>query len=372
MSEPIRVLHVFHYLNRGGAETFIMNVYRNIDRSKVQFDFMLHTTEKCSYDDEVAELGGKIFRVPSYTVANHMNYKAEWQDFFCNNKTHRIIHGHMTSTAAIYLKIAKGYGLITVAHAHTTSSGKGFSAVVKYILQIQLKYITDILYACSREAGEWCYGKNISSKPNFRIIKNAIDIEAYLFSDETRKRIREELGIEGRFVVGHVGRFSKPKNHEFLIEIFSEIHQRNKDTVLLLVGDGDLRATIESKVIKLGLNDCVVFTGVRSDIPDLLFSMDVFLFPSLWEGLPVTLIEAQTSSLNCIISDCITSEVQITDMVTTISLNEPAVRWAEKVLSFLNAPRRINMKKEIKNAGFDIRDISEWLQNSYIGAIKNE
>lgn len=322
MNKPIRILHVFGRLNRGGAEMMIMTLYRNIDRTKVQFDFIVHANEKCAFEDEVRFLGGNIYKVPRYNGKNHFQYKKAWNEFFQNHPEYKIIHGHIRSTASIYLKIAKKLGLITIAHSHNTSSGGGFSAVVKNILQYPIRSIADYLFACSRAAGEWLYGKRACKGDNFFILNNAIDTEKFIFNEETRLKKRKELQIEDKFVIGHVGRFHPQKNHYFLIDIFKEIYNINKNSVLLLIGDGDLKKSIQEKVEDLGLSNNVVFTGVRPNVPELLQAMDVFLFPSLYEGLPVALIEAQAAGLPCIVSDKITTDTKITDLISFVPLTK--------------------------------------------------
>ncbi|WAA12116.1 glycosyltransferase family 1 protein [Fervidibacillus halotolerans] len=365
MKEPIRILHVFAQMNRGGAETMIMNMYRHIDRSKIQFDFVVHTEEHCAYDKEIYELGGRIFRVPRYTGKNHLNYKKSWNQFFKMHPEYKIIHGHVRSTASIYLKIAKKYGVITIAHSHSTSSGSGLSAIVKNILQYPIRYIADYLFACSKDAGEWLYGKRACKKNNFYILKNAIDTKQYVFNESIRNIKRKEFKIENKFVIGHVGRFNIPKNHSLLIDIFKKVHDKNQNTVLMLVGDGELRPIIEKKVNELGLSDYVIFTGVRSDIPELLQATDVFVFPSLYEGLPVTLVEAQAAGLPCIISDTITDEVKITNLVEKLPLNLSAKEWAEKVLKYMNVYERKNTFEEIKTGGYDVNETAKWLEDFY-------
>lgn len=327
--EPIRILHVFGRMDRGGAETRTMELYRNTDRSKVQFDFMVHTAKKCAYDDEINRLGGKIYRVPSYKGINHLKYKKEWTDFFINNKKHKFIHGHMTSTAAVYLKTAKKFGIKTIAHARSTSSGDGFIGFAKDLMRYPIKYTADYLFACSKSAGLWLYGKKHCRYSNFRVINNAIDSEPFIYNEKIRQKIRGEFNIADKFAVCHAGRFIKVKNHTFLIDIFAEIHKRNSNAVLLLAGDGELRGDIESKIAKSGLKDSVILTGVRSDIPDLFRAADVFLLPSLYEGLPGVLIEAQAGGLHCIASDSITEEAKITDLAEYISLKKPVHQYVQ-------------------------------------------
>ena len=366
MSEPIRVLQVFGRLDRGGAETFIMNVYRNIDRSKVQFDFIVHTADKCAYDDEITALGGRIFRVPRYNGKNHFRYKKEWNLFFRQHTEYKIIHAHIRSTAAIFLNIAKKYGLVTISHSHNDSSGKGFSATIKNILQYSLRNIADFLFACSKQAGEWLYGKKACAKKNFHVIPNAIDTEKFIYDPVARESKRKELSLENKFVVGHIGRFDTQKNHDFIVNIFEKIYRKNNKAVLLLVGDGTLRSKIEQKVETFGLKDNVIFAGVRSDVPDLLNTMDVFLFPSLWEGFGIVLLEAQATGLRCVVSDVVSQEVKITKLLECVSLEKSASHWADKVLAYVDGYERKNMQQEIGESGFDIQEVAKWLENFYI------
>jgi len=365
------VLHVFALMNRGGAETMIMNLYRNIDRSKIQFDFMVHTEEECAFDDEINKFGGKIFSVPAYEGRNHISYKKSWEDFFKNHPEYKIIHGHVRSTASIYLKIAKKYGLTTIAHSHSTSSGTGFLAIAKNILQYPIRYTADYLFACSESAGVWLFGKRACKKDNFFILNNAIDTKKFIFNSTVREEIRKEFQIKDKFVIGHVGRLHAQKNHMFLIDIFKEVHDRNKNAILMLVGDGELRHSIEKKIKKLGLSDSVIFTGVRLDIPELLQAMDMFLFPSLHEGLPVTLVEAQASGLKILASDTITKEIAFTDLVNFYSLRSSPKKWAVKALNSLNRNTRQNYLTEIKNANYDIEENAKWLENFYLTLYSN-
>ncbi len=362
--EPIRILHVLGRLDRGGAETMVINLYRNINRNKVQFDFIVHTEDKCDYDEEIKSLGGKIYNIPRYRGNNHIQYKNAWSRFFEEHKEYKIIHGHVRSTASIYLRIAKKYERITIAHSHNTSSGKGLSAVVKNILQCPIRYIADYLFACSGIAGEWLYGAKACKKDNFYILNNAIDTQKFIYNESKRTKKRKEFQIEDKFVIGHVGRFHTQKNHYFLIDIFKEIHDRDDNAVLMLVGDGELQHPIEKKVKNLGLDNNVIFAGVRSDIPELLQAMDIFVFPSLYEGLPVTVIEAQAAGLQCIISDTITNEVCITPNVCPISINKTNKLWADTIIS-KGKVQRTNTKDYIEKNGYDIFNTVEKLTIFY-------
>ena len=366
MGEIKRVLHVFGRLNRGGAETMVMNLYRNIDRSKVQFDFIVHTTDKCDYYDEIKSLGGKIYSIPAYIGKNHFQYKKAWLNFLKRHQEYKIIHGHVRSTAAIYLKIAKKYGLVTIAHSHSTSSGVGFSAIVKNILQYPIRYTADYLFACSSNAGEWLYGKKACQKEKFFIIKNAIDAKKFIYDEDKRNEMRREFNLEDKYVIGHIGRFNSPKNHKVLIDIFKELHDKNDKTVLILVGDGELKPIIEKKVADLELSNSVIFTGVRSDIPELLQAMDIFLFPSLFEGLGIVAIESQAAGLHCIVADTIPDEAFITDLIEKVSLNLSTDLWVEKILKYADGYERSNTYQKIKLSGYDIRKTAKGLEEFYL------
>ncbi|KPB05741.1 glycosyltransferase family 1 protein [Bacillus sp. CHD6a] len=367
MFKPIRVLHVLGALNRGGAETMVMNLYRNIDREKVQFDFIIHTNKKCDYDDEIKSLGGKIYNLPRYKGINHYQYKKAWREFLKKHPEYKIVHGHMRSTASIYLKIANRYGCNTIAHSHNTSSGKGITAVTKNIYQYQIRYIADYLFACSQTAGTWLFGKNVLDNEKFLLLKNAIDTKKFTFNKDKRKTWRKELNIEDKFVIGHIGRFHAQKNHDLLINIFKEVHDKNKDAVLLLVGEGHLRNSIEKKVDELGLNNNVIFTGVRTDIPELLQAMDVFVFPSLYEGLGIVVIEAQTAGLQSIVADTLPAEVYLTDLIQTVPLSAPIDTWAQKIIQYSGGYNRDSNSHQIINSkGYDIEQNALWLENFYL------
>ncbi len=363
MEKPIRIIHVVGGLDVGGTETLLMNLYRNIDRTKIQFDFIKHTKKKCLYDDEILLLGGKIFSMPRYQVTNHIRYKKEWKKFLKEHSEYKIIHAHMRSTASIYLKIAKKAGLYTIAHSHSVSSGKGVSAIVKNFLQRRIRETADYFLACSHSAGEWLFGKKVVNSANFSILNNAIFIDKFIYNDETRNKKREELNLVNSFVIGHVGRFEKAKNHIFLIEVFLEISEINKNAKLLLVGDGTLKKEIEKKVKEFNIDDKVIFMGAKTDVNELLQAMDVFLFPSLYEGLGISVIEAQAASLPCIISKSIPNDVLISDLVTKISLKVDKNIW---VNTTLNSKRDQLLKAEnLVLSGYDIYSVSNWLTGFY-------
>lgn len=354
MKESKRILHVFGGMTRGGAETMVMNLYRTIERTKMQFDFIVHTEDKCAYDDEINSLGGRIYRIPRYRGKNHLQYNKAWCVFFQEHPEYKIIHGHVRSTASIYLKVANKYGLTTIIHSHSTSSGKGISALVKNILQLPLHNIADYLFACSIQSGEWLFGNKSCKRSNFMVVNNAIDLAKFSFNECTRNKIRKELKLDGMFVVGHVGRLHPAKNHDFLLEIFKVLHDKVNNSILLIVGDGELRSDIQEKIELLKLTQSVILTGNRTDVPELLMAMDVFVLPSLWEGLPLTIVEAQASGLPCFISDTITDEVCITPYIRFISLSKTAREWTDNIISAEKIDRT-SIKHYIEESDFDIR-----------------
>ena len=370
--EPIRVLQVIGIMNRGGAEAMIMNLYRNVDRTRVQFDFVEHSQEHAAFDDEILGLGGKIYRCPRYTGKNHLAYIKWWKAFLDKHAgEYRIVHGHIGSTASIYLGIAKHYGLFTIAHSHGANGSLSLKTAVYRTISFWTRYIADSFFACSDQAGQDRYGLGVVKKVDqYRILNNAIDTQRFAFDLSIRAGIRKLFGYADELVIGHVGRFDVAKNQSFLLDIFSEIDKREPNAKLLLVGDGPLRKQIETKVAALGLSDRVIFTGVRSDVADLMQAMDILVFPSKNEGLPVTLVEAQAAGLPCVISDSIPKDAVITkNLVTTLSLQDSPEKWAEHVLS-RKQEARSDHSEEVKAAGFDIRETAKWLEEFYLDKAK--
>ena len=360
MSEPIRVLQVVTYMGRGGLETMLMNYYRNIDRDKVQFDFLTHRDERWDYDDEIESLGGKIYHLPKLNPFSK-SYLNALDKFFKEHKEYQIVHCHQDCLSGVVLKVAKKNGVkFTIAHAHSASQDKNLKYIIKTLAKKNIKKYSDKMFACGEEAGKWMFETD-----NFEVLNNAIDTDLYTYNKEKADKVKKEFDIENKFVVGHVGRFNYPKNHKFIIDVFYEVQKIKEDSVLMLVGDGDLRHEIEQKVQDLGLSDKVIFTGVRSDVNDLMQGMDVFLFPSLYEGLPVTMVEAQASGLKCIISDKVPFECKMTENVVVVKLEESPQKWAKEVIKYEKYERK-NTKEEIVKANFDIKANAKYLQKFYL------
>jgi len=365
MSTPIRILHVFGKMNRGGAETLIMNIYRNINRSLIQFDFLVHTEDKCDYDDEIRQLGGKIFSIPPYEGVNHFKYKRILNNFFSSHSEHHVVHGHVRSTASIYLKIANSYNKKTIAHSHSTSSGSGFTSLYKDFLQYFIRYNADYFFACSMDAGEWLFGKNIVNSQRYYLVKNAIDINKFKFNKYLRNELREKLNLENNNVIGHVGRFTDEKNHSFLIDILEEILDVDKSYKLLLIGVGPLENYIKKIVTERKLDNYVIFLGNTSYVEKYLNAMDIFVFPSIYEGLGISVIEAQASGLPCVISNSIPEEVVASHNVKSLDLNHPAEVWSNTIINIAKVFKREDLSHELRGNGYDIHSLTHWVSNFY-------
>nr|WP_207627745.1 MULTISPECIES: glycosyltransferase family 1 protein [Bacillaceae] len=352
-------------MNRGGAETLIMNLYRNIDRSRVQFDFL--TCKEGVFDTEIVKLGGNVYRIPYISDVGHFKYVKELNNFFTKNNHYKIVHSHMDKMTGLVLREAKKAGIpIRISHSHNTSSEGGLaSKVYKWYAGNFIIPNTTNFFACSNYAAEWLF-KNKSHST--RILKNGIECDKFVFSQGVREEVRKELRLDKNvFILGHVGRFAHQKNHGFLIHTFAEYHKLNQDSVLVLVGTGPLRLVIEKQVMDLNLKDKVIFMGIRSDIQRLLQAFDVFVFPSLHEGLPVSLIEAQGSGLPCIISDNISREVDIgSNLVEFIPLSDKSL-WIDKIKAISSADfRRRDLTSTIVKQGYDIRETAENIEHFYL------
>lgn len=356
----IRVLHVVTHMNRGGLETMLMNYYRNIDRSQLQFDFLVHREKRADYDDEIESLGGRIYRMPPLNPFD-LKYRSQLQRFFLEHSEYKIVHSHIDCMSAIPLKAAKKAGVpVRIAHSHSISQDKDAKYLLKLFYKMFIPNNATCLMACGEQAGKWMYGA-----ADFHVLNNAIDAKQYSFDYETYYAVRTKLGIcDDEILVGHVGRFSPPKNHEFLVEVFAECVKINPKAKLLLVGDGNLRQRIEEKVRMLGLAENVIFTGVRNDVARLMQAMDVFVFPSYYEGLGIVVIEAQAAGLPCLISDGVPIECKKTNLVKQIPLSEGAKSWASVVMSVVGTQRR-DTYEEIKSSEYDIVENARKLQQFY-------
>lgn len=358
----IKVLHVVGKMSYGGIETFIMNVYRNINKEEVQFDFAV--SSKGEYDKEIKQLGGNIYFLPKRNEGI-LKYKKAWNDFIKeNNNKYNAIHMHVSSlTNILPIKVAKKYNIQNrFIHAHNTHQKGIIHNILNYINKFRvLKYATK-LFACSTEAGKYCYG-NLQ----FEVINNGIQAQTFAYNPTIRKEKRSELNIKDdkQICFINVSRFSEQKNHTFLIDIFKEILKINPNSKLFLVGEGKLKKEIEDKAKRIKLQDNVKFLGKRSDIKDILQAMDAFLLPSLHEGLPVAGIEAQAAGLKLYTSNTVSPELKITDLVKFYSLKDTPEQWAYNITKDLKGYKRKNMYEKLVASGYDIEATSRILQNYY-------
>lgn len=367
MNKPLRILHIVQGMNIGGIETMLMNLYRNINRDKIQFDFILSCPQESEYENEIISLGGKIFRVTPISMIFPHKYLLDVNKIFKDNPSYQIVHSHMNAVSALPLLVAKlNHIPVRICHAHTNGTA-GFKGVFKRIIKYPLKYIANRYFACGKDAAAFLYGGWFFKSQFCYIINNAINIHKYAYDLTARNKIREQNIINNKFVIGHVGRFDPVKNHIFILEIFKIIHKSIPDAILLLVGNWKCNIKIKEKINLLGLDDAVLMTGVVSNVNEYLQAMDVYLFPSLYEGLGMSLIEAQCAGLPCIASDTVPKEAAITNLVDFLSLSQKAEIWANKIISVhKNKYQRLNTMKSIRNAGYDIAVTTRWLESFYI------
>ena len=360
----IRVLHIVTYMGRGGLETMIMNYYRSIDREKVQFDFLVHRDQEADYDREILSLGGRIYH-SSRLIPWSASYRRNLTEFFRSHPEYRIVHVHQDCLSAVALQCAKEAGVpVRIGHCHNSNQDKNWKYLVKLHYMKKIPDHATHLFACGKSAGQWMFGG-----ADFQVLNNAVELRGFTFDPEVRRRVRAALNIDdGAFVLGHVGGFRPQKNHGFLIDVFAGCVRQDPGARLLLVGDGEGRRNIEEKVASMGLGEKVIFTGVRSDIPEMLQAMDVFVFPSLYEGLGISIVEAQASGLPCIISDTIPDDCNVTQyLVERLPLSAPPEKWAEIILTQRDMTRTDHID-EVRRAGYDIEEKAKELEGFYLNA----
>ena len=363
----------------GGVEAVILNYFRNINKSKFVFDFVIDSdSTDNNFINEIQELGGTIIKCPPYQKLHKYN-KFLYKLF--KEKNYDIVHSNINTLSVFPLRMAEKAGIkIRIAHSHSTSNPKEWKKnLLKNILRPFSKKYANVYFACSELAGRWLFGNKTFDEGKVTIINNAIDVEKFIYNEDIRKKVRNELKEKCKseinddtLVVGHIGRFVKQKNHDFLIDIFNEVHKRKENSVLVLVGQGPLQKEIEEKVKILGLQDCVLFLGQRNDANELYQAMDVFVLPSLYEGLPVVGVEAQASGLLCELSNAMTKETKILDTTNFIDLSLSAEEWAEKILDGQNKFVRKNMTEELKDSGYDIKKEAKKLEDKYFELLNDK
>ena len=375
MSQPIRVLHIFGRMDRGGAETFIMRVYRHLDRGKVQFDFGVHSELPGHYDDEIRDLGGRIFVLPRPGLLRLPAYVQALKTLLYHEGPFAAVHSHVHFYSGIPLVTAHLAGVpLRVAHSHNTYDGKGQAlprqAYRRWMRWLIFRHATHML-GCSWSACEALYGPDCWHDNRVRVLHYCVELAPFESLPQDRRALRVRVGLpEEGCLIGHVGRFDTQKNHRFLVEVFEALAGRLPDACLILVGDGPLRPEIEELVASKGLQDRVSFLGIRADVPEIMGCLDALLFPSLWEGVPLTLLEAQASGLPCVISDVISQEANLKiGLLHPVSLDASLDNWVEEVLQALqsNRPDWGVRRDALRRNGYDVEEVTACLENIYGG-----
>ena len=359
--EPVRVLQIIGIACNGGVESVILNYYRHIDKSKVQFDFVVHKNPSENFVKEVKKGGGRLYEVTPY-MENVFAFTYEIYRIIRDGR-YEIVHSNMNSLSGFPLFAAWLAGAkVRILHNHTTDTkAEGMRTVLKRVLRPFARMFANQYWACSELAAKWMYGEQVVSDGKVTIIPNAIDLKKFAFNQEKRDKLRSHLGIKAELVIGHVGRFMKQKNHDFLIDIFAEVVKEKPDAKLLLIGEGSLENKIKAKVARLSLENNVLFLGVRSDVADLNNVMDIFVLPSFYEGLPVVGVEAQANGLKCLFSERVTRESKILRETEFVLLKSGKDSWSCKIL--LEQYYRYENQSTLKF--FDIRNMAVDLQEKY-------
>lgn len=377
MDYPIKVLILDTVMDRGGAEAMTMNYLRNLNREKIQFDFLVHRDYKAAYEDEIAELGGRIYRICPPYPQNWFRYQKTIRRLFHEHPEYQIIHCNMMELGFPAYVAAKYCGVpVRICHAHITSAKK-ITSISQFVWKCVRKcyrigMIPNIThkFACGTDAGKYLYG---DCEKQIVYMKNAIDVSAYQFDAKVREEMRNRLSLNGKFVIGHIGRFFEQKNHSFLIDMFYDLSKTVENAVLILVGGGEVDdrniTRIKQKVDALGLSDKVIFTGVRSDVNLFYQAFDVFVLPSLFEGFPVVMMEAQAAGLPCIVSDTVTRECAVTTNVSYLPIDCGTAQWVDRIASLKETMINRDTSQQIVDAGYDIRQNAVWLERFYIDAL---
>lgn len=362
----IRVLHIVTIMNRAGLESRLMDIYRNIDRERVQFDFYTNRMESGDFDNEILELGGIVFYSNSIRIFRENKKCMEFEHFLQEHKEYKIIHSHVNEWSTIFCKAAMRAKVpVRIAHSRGANQTLSFKSFYKNGVAIPLKQYATHWFAVSKEAGEHLFGKKAINEGKVSILPNAIKTDDFRFNPTIREKVRYSLKITDETVMIHVGNLSPVKNHMYLLKVFDYVKKQNNNAKLLLVGEGSQRKKIEQWIADNHYEDSVSLLGKRSDVSELLQAADIFVFPSLHEGFPGAVLEAETTGLKCYISDKITQEVVLTPQVSKLSIKDSPSIWAERILDERNY-ERLDCSSVIREAGYDIYDLASKMEKFYI------
>jgi glycosyltransferase involved in cell wall biosynthesis len=360
-------------MDYGGVETLLMSIYRCIDRNRIQFDFLCMNTCENAFSEEIKNLGGRMYAIPFISKVGYSGYKKRLVKFFLEHKEYTIIHTHINSYNGVVLEAAQLANIpVRIAHAHVSHAIEK-NIIKKFIKEYSkgkiVKCATDF-FACSEDAKNDFYS-TVNEHRNCKIINNAIDTEKFRFNDEVRNSIREKYNVKEALIIGHVGRFDETKNQIMVVKVFEQYLKRGNDAVLWLIGDGYNRKQIEKYVTESGMDSKVFFWGLQKDIPSLMSTMDVFLFPSRYEGFGIVAIEAQANGLPVIASDRIPKSTEVTDLIAYVSLDDTD-RWVLELQRVAEISiNRMMYADIVRNAGFDIKDIAIRLQDFYLARMRD-
>lgn len=371
-NEPIRIAQIIGKWLGGGVESVVMNYYRNIDRNKIQFDFICDEDSTDIPYEEIEALGGRVILIPPYQKV--FKYHKELKKVL-KEGNYKIVHSHINTLSVFSLWAAKSAKVpVRIAHSHSTTNKKEWKKnILKQVLRPFSKVFATNYMCCSELSGRWLFGNKEYDKGNVYLLNNAIDLDKFKFNEKIRKEKRKELNIDDdTLVIGHIGRFVEQKNHRFLIDIFNEIYKKNNNSILLLAGQGPLMSEIKEKVKNLNLDKNIKFLGQRNDINELYQVYDVFLLPSLYEGLPVVGIEAQATGNLCFLSEDMTRETKILDSTVFMSLNRISEKWANQILKKVKKYKKHDTTKEVSNYGFNIKEEVNKLEKEYLNLLYNK
>jgi glycosyltransferase involved in cell wall biosynthesis len=368
MNKPVRILQVVTTMNLGGLENFLMNLYRNIDREKIQFDFLMHRKEKGIFDDEIEAMGGRIYRFDAIRPLNYFKYKSELKKFFKQNPQYQIVHSHINQSSALVLTAAKGANVkVRIAHSHIAGTAGNYQ-IFRNIMKRTLLKVATHRFACSNNAGKWLYDLK-----SFQLFNNSIDTNKFKFSITKRTEIRKTLKLnEDDILIGNVSRFNTQKNHTFLIHVFAKYLNLNTNAKLILIGEGDLKESLLKQIEDLQITKNVILTGAIQNSHEYLNAMDFYLFTSLFEGLPLALVEAQCNGLPILMSNTISKDVIMTDLVSEKSLTETDLEWAATIMSLQkhhNFKHRESYQDVIKENGFDVAKNAKFAEEFYLNLL---
>lgn len=368
-----RILILITSLDRGGAETMIMNYYRHMDRSKVQFDFLVNRPKKGAYEEEILNLGGRIYRMgPMYPLQFH-KYKRDFRNFLRQHPEYRIIHSHLEERSYFPLRIAKEENIpVRIAHAHNEYTGFDAKTMFRDYFRLRLRPYPTHRFACSKTAGLWLYGSAAVDNEGIQIIPNAIEGSSYTYSSEIRGRIRSSLGIsDDTLLIGNVGRLAPQKNQMFLLDVLKMVLNKGVNAKLMIVGSGDLHDSLVQKATDLGILHNVILTGSVPNVPDYLQAMDLFAFPSLYEGLGMALIEAQASGLPAIASSTVPTSANISNTVQYLPVTDSHI-WANAIAQIPVGTRNTVQKDMLSSNNYEITEEANKLQDFYLTSVQDD